>query len=265
MGNVAILVAVLTSVVGQTSRDIHVNAETRGKQIVVEVKDQFGNEVMDAEVQIMDSNKTRTIVPGSRSDLHGKATFLIPEPAFSDYYVVTATKNNFRPGETEVRWKIDSSFPVQLWSRGQLTQAAPVPGCWPCCTPCCRPCCTPCYRNCDPCGADLCPGSLLCSGSTQHVRDVASNIGSASLDIAVPQDAVVFINNRRTTSKGISRSYVSIGLEEGVAYKYVVRVQVMRDGKVVEDARELILHVNESKNLAFQFSNKGRPEYASVQ
>src|SRR3990172_814186 len=102
MSGLAILV-VLTSALGQASQDLRLNTSMQGKQIAVEVKDQFGNAVPGANIQVWNRDKTRTIlrdIPLSGPD--GKTRFVIPEPDFSDYYVGIATKNNFRPPETGI-------------------------------------------------------------------------------------------------------------------------------------------------------------------
>ena len=80
--------------------------------------------------------------------------------------------------------------------------------------------------------------------------------GGAKLTVSVPQDATVFVNGRRTTSTGSHRVYASLGLTYGYAYGYVIRVQVLRDGKIVEQSQKVVLRPDENKNLAFAFSDK---------
>ena len=71
----------------------------------------------------------------------------------------------------------------------------------------------------------------------------------------MPEKAVVFINGKQTVSTGTNRSYLSQGLVDGDTYRYMVRVLVGRDGKVIEDAREVILPAGESKKVGFSLSS----------
>ena len=79
------------------------------------------------------------------------------------------------------------------------------------------------------------------------------SLGDASLLVSVPDDAVVIINGQQTHSAGTRRVYTSDGLARGYSYPYVVIANVVRDGKVVEQTRELFLHVGESKAVTIDF------------
>ena len=60
---------------------------------------------------------------------------------------------------------------------------------------------------------------------------------SGSLTVSVPFDAKVYINGKETHSTGSRRQYVSYGLQSGMSYKYVVKVQVVRNGELQEDTK----------------------------
>jgi uncharacterized protein (TIGR03000 family) len=77
---------------------------------------------------------------------------------------------------------------------------------------------------------------------------------SGTLTVWVPFDAKVTINGRETSSTGSRRQYVSHGLKSGLAYKYVVHAQVVRDGQVVEDTRNVVLRAGEITAVAFGFN-----------
>jgi uncharacterized protein (TIGR03000 family) len=86
--------------------------------------------------------------------------------------------------------------------------------------------------------------------------------GIAGLTVTVPEDAVVFINGQRTTKTGISRDYYSVGLKPGYGYRYVVRVQIERDGNVVGDTQNVVLRVGDRKSVTFDFSGHENSQVA---
>ncbi len=77
---------------------------------------------------------------------------------------------------------------------------------------------------------------------------------SGSLTVWVPFDAKVTVNGRETHSTGSRRQYVSHGLTAGLAYKYVVHAEVVRDGQVVEDTRTVTLRAGDITAVAFGFN-----------
>jgi len=73
----------------------------------------------------------------------------------------------------------------------------------------------------------------------------------ASINVTVPADAVVFVNDRPTTSTGVSRHYVSRGLSHGRTYAYDVRVEFERNGEKVVENRVVRLHAGQTQTLSF--------------
>ena len=156
------------------------------------------------------------------------------------------------------------------------TALQPIPGtgCDECCCTICRPvwetcvcngvqygtCWSVCEMRCSPvdCDCYCCPpcdcGCFSEDGPCDYncaANRMPPNTGTAKLNLSVPKNAVVFINGKQTVSTGATRSYLSQGLTDGAAYKYTVRVLVWRDGKLIEDARQVILHAGEKRNVAF--------------
>jgi uncharacterized protein (TIGR03000 family) len=74
---------------------------------------------------------------------------------------------------------------------------------------------------------------------------------SGSLRVLVPADAVVYVNDHKTTSTGTMRNYVSHGLNKGESYQYRVRVEFEADGKKVVDSKVATLVGGSSAELAF--------------
>jgi len=77
---------------------------------------------------------------------------------------------------------------------------------------------------------------------------------SGLLTLYVPYDAKVFINGLETRTPGSRRQYVSYGLLPGYRYKYEVRVEIVRDGKILEDTKVVYLTAGSKEALAFGFN-----------
>jgi len=74
------------------------------------------------------------------------------------------------------------------------------------------------------------------------------------LTIWVPEDAKVLVNGYETKSTGAQRRYISHGLKDGLTYKYEVRAQVVRDGKTLEEVRNVFLMSGAREGVAFNFN-----------
>ncbi len=86
---------------------------------------------------------------------------------------------------------------------------------------------------------------------------------SGLLTIWVPHDAKVIINGLTTRSTGSRRQYVSYGLTPGLSYKYEIRAQVVRDGRLLEDVRNVTLTAGQRDAVAFGFNISAYGELAS--
>lgn len=73
------------------------------------------------------------------------------------------------------------------------------------------------------------------------------------LAVNVPEDAKIYVNGTATSSMGEARQYVSRDLQRGYNYTYEVRAEVVRDGRTVEQVKEINLRAGETANLAFDF------------
>ena len=95
-------------------------------------------------------------------------------------------------------------------------------------------------------------------------RDTPVQAGTGLLTIWVPSDAKVFVNGYETRTTGNQRRYVSHGLKEGNTYKYEIRAQVVRDGKVLEETRNVYLTSGAREGIAFNFNVKAEKDLAVV-
>jgi len=87
---------------------------------------------------------------------------------------------------------------------------------------------------------------------------------SGLLTIYVPRDAQVEVNGLLTRSKGSRREYVSYGLKRGYSYKYEIEAQVVRDGKLLRDARTVVLTAGDTQSVAFAFDRVPASNVAST-
>lgn len=103
-------------------------------------------------------------------------------------------------------------------------------------------------------------GGSYSSVTTSHSHVVASTpvapsapvaTGSGMLRVSVPADAVVYVNDNKTTSTGSQRQYVSNGLKEGQSYTYRVRVEYQEEGKVVSNTKTVRLTAGSDQTLEF--------------
>lgn len=77
---------------------------------------------------------------------------------------------------------------------------------------------------------------------------------SGILTIYVPHDAVVYVNDKLTSTTGSSRSFVSFGLTSGNEYDYVIRAEVTRDGQRYVETKVVTLKAGQKDAVSFTFS-----------
>ena len=88
---------------------------------------------------------------------------------------------------------------------------------------------------------------------------------SGVLTVWVPYDAKVTVNGLATKSTGSRRQFVSYGLKPGLSYKYVVKAEVVRDGKTVEDTQTAVLTAGQVTAVAFGFNTAAAEQVAAAQ
>jgi uncharacterized protein (TIGR03000 family) len=73
----------------------------------------------------------------------------------------------------------------------------------------------------------------------------------AHLILSVPADAVVYLNNQRMSLEGASRTYFVPGLQAGKQYRYPVKVEVVRAGRMFRANTEPMIISGREFNLQF--------------
>ncbi len=85
--------------------------------------------------------------------------------------------------------------------------------------------------------------SALVSSSTQY--------DAVRLNVSVPEEAVVYVNDRKTTSTGEVRQFVSRGLEAGKSYRFEVRAELNDNGNIVSDTQTIVVTAGSQENVRF--------------
>ncbi len=80
---------------------------------------------------------------------------------------------------------------------------------------------------------------------------------SGVLTVWVPYEAKVTINGVLTKSTGSKRHFVSYGLRPGYTYKYVVKAEVVREGKIQTEEQTISLTAGDRGGVAFGFNIPG--------
>jgi uncharacterized protein (TIGR03000 family) len=97
------------------------------------------------------------------------------------------------------------------------------------------------------------PGALPATPDL-HASAEPTAADTGILTVWVPYEAKVTINGMLTKSTGSRRRFVSYGLQSGYTYKYVVKAEIVREGKVVKEEQTLSLSAGERGGVAFGFN-----------
>jgi uncharacterized protein (TIGR03000 family) len=77
------------------------------------------------------------------------------------------------------------------------------------------------------------------------------------LTVEVPSEAKVFVNDRPTTSLGVTREFTSRNLEQGIQYEFRVRAEMMnKDGQWVSETQQTSMRAGDSEALRFTFPDE---------
>ena len=98
---------------------------------------------------------------------------------------------------------------------------------------------------------DAIPATPAAPAAPGDLPAATPEANKATLKVAVPQDALVYVNGILTKSIGTDRTYVSRGLLEGYQYTYEVRAEAVRDGQKVEEVKVVNLKAGERTEIAF--------------
>ena len=100
--------------------------------------------------------------------------------------------------------------------------------------------------------------------STGPQTNAPVSADSGLLTIRVPDEAQVYVNGYKTKSTGAVRQFVSNGLKPGFSYKYEVRAEMVRDGRLVEDTQVIYLRAGATERVAFSFDARPAQRLATI-
>ncbi|MBN2216026.1 MAG: TIGR03000 domain-containing protein [Pirellulales bacterium] len=87
-------------------------------------------------------------------------------------------------------------------------------------------------------------------------KETPTRENSGLLTVHVPYAAKVFINGRPTAARGSCRRFVSHDLKPGLVYKYEVRAELVRHGRLAEETKTLYLTAGDLEGVAFGFNRE---------
>ena len=89
--------------------------------------------------------------------------------------------------------------------------------------------------------------------SGDETTSTINSRGNSVLQVSVPAESRVYVNNRLTKTTGGSRSYVSKNLKLGKSYTFNVQAVIERDGKEISLTKEVVLRAGITSNVNFDF------------
>ena len=126
------------------------------------------------------------------------------------------------------------------------------------CGTCCDTgCCTGCDSGCTDDNGSCCqpsdtPTEAAPKPDKQSAFPTPDNSGQ--LTIWVPAKTKVIVNGHETTTKGTRRCYVSYNLKPGLTYKYEIRAEFPKDGKLLVEKKTIYLTAGANEGVAFGFN-----------
>jgi uncharacterized protein (TIGR03000 family) len=81
----------------------------------------------------------------------------------------------------------------------------------------------------------------------------------ARITIDVPEDAKLYIDGQLTKATSTRRTFQTPNLKAGSLYFYDVRVEIVRNGKVVSDSQRVILRPGEEATATFASLGQDSP------
>jgi uncharacterized protein (TIGR03000 family) len=88
---------------------------------------------------------------------------------------------------------------------------------------------------------------------------------SAMLNVTVPGDARIFVNDLATSSTGSQRHYVSRDLQPGYTYTYQLRAEYDQDGQTMTETKVVRLNAGQSARVSFDFADEAPAQSVAQQ
>jgi uncharacterized protein (TIGR03000 family) len=82
-------------------------------------------------------------------------------------------------------------------------------------------------------------------------RAAADDAATATVVIKLPADAKLYFDDRPTSSAGAERTYVTPGLTPGKEYVYQVKIEYVRDGRMMTQTKSVGVHAGQTSRVEF--------------
>lgn len=93
--------------------------------------------------------------------------------------------------------------------------------------------------------------------TTTRREETRATSAPATVVVQVPADADLFVDNQRSQLSTTTRKFVSPALEPGQDYYYDLRVEALRDGRVVRDSKRVTIRAGSVARVDFRDSVPG--------
>jgi uncharacterized protein (TIGR03000 family) len=108
-----------------------------------------------------------------------------------------------------------------------------------------------------------CNGGHSCNGGQHQMvepppdelkqkGDAPPDTAAAILDVTLPEDAALFINDQPTTSTSAQRRFISPPLPTGRNYQYTLRAEVVRDGQTRSTTQQVTVRAGQRHNVRLE-------------
>ena len=85
----------------------------------------------------------------------------------------------------------------------------------------------------------------------------AAGVETASVIVTLPVEATLFANGVRTNQTTGERNFVTPSLEQGKTFRYVLTIELVRNGRTITETREI--EVEAGSEIRVNFPGKGDP------
>jgi uncharacterized protein (TIGR03000 family) len=97
--------------------------------------------------------------------------------------------------------------------------------------------------------------------NTSFVAPVAPvSTGTAYLNVSVPADAKVYLQNQLMTTEGTDRRFVTPQMVNGVQHIYTVKVEVVRNGQTISKTAQAIVAAGQQVGVAVAFDAENQKQ-----
>ena len=101
--------------------------------------------------------------------------------------------------------------------------------------------------------------------NTAVVAPVApANTGVAYLNVSVPADAKVYLQDKLMTTGGTDRRFVTPQMENGVQHVYTVKVEVVRNGQTITKTAQATVAAGQEVGVAVAFDAQNQQDLVAT-